>query len=415
MKPLLPLAVSALLLAHAAPRYAAAPPRAKIKINMVSFGDDIENKNWMPGYSHHERRYHTKESIETSLAKLKEKGASAIYWRLMWDGAPDDEIEKYSFRVQVEKDELRRQFVNTPYAWDPHELRWPVAVAHKLGMKIYAWIVPYNMGAPPGAYTELGIKPGLVHYPAVTITETQFPWMYSYLRKNPQYQLVDRTGKRYHYGVLEWGYPEARRYWTNIVQDIVGRYDVDGVYIDTRTECMAPDFADQFGFNDPVVDEYKRRYSVDIRTEDFDLEKWRALRGEYFTQLLRECSALIHAKGKLLSLGTARGDYVGFPLGNMRLEWKKWISERIIDELHLDEQGWAWGRHGYGYLTDPVTGRGLRPIDEMIRTDYGPLAKQHGVKLYFKPGLYPNQNDAWKERVAAMPEFDGVIERPNYK
>src|SRR5262245_29112887 len=289
MKPLLPLAVSALLLAHAAPHSAAGPSGAKTKINMISFGDDIENKNWMPGYSHHERRYHTKESIETSLAKLKEKGASAIYWRLMWDGAPDDEIEKYSFRVQVEKDELRRQFVNTPYAWDPHELRWPVAVAHKLGMKIYAWIVPYNMGAPPGAYAELGIKPGLVHYPAVTITETQFPWMYSYLRKNPQYQLVDRTGKRYHYGVLEWVYPEARRYWTTIVQDIVGRYDVDGVYIDTRTECMAPDFADQFGFNDPVVDEYKRRYSVDIRMEDFDLEKWRALRGEYFTHLLREC------------------------------------------------------------------------------------------------------------------------------
>ena len=382
---------------------------------MVSFGDDIENKNWMPGYSHHVQRYHTKESIEASMAKLKEKGASVIYWRLMWDGAPDDEIEKYSFRVQAEKDALRRQFVNTPYAWDPHELRWPVAVAHKLGMKIYAWIVPYNMGSPPGAYTELGIKPALVHYPAVTITETQFPWMYSYLRKNPQYQLVDRTGKRYHYGVLEWGYPEARRYWTNIVQDIVGRYDVDGVYIDTRTECMAPDFADQFGFNDPVVDEYKRRHGVDIRTEDFDLEKWRALRGEYLTQLLRECSALIHAKGKLLSMGTARGDYVGFPLGNMKLEWKKWITERIIDELHLDEQGWAWGRHGYGYLTDPVTGRNLRPIDEMIRTDYGPLAKQHGVKLYFKPGLYPNQDAAWKERVAAMPEFHGVIERPNYQ
>ena len=407
------LAALALLPAHRTS--SPATPPEKVKICMISFGDDIENKAWMPGFSQHQQRYHTRESFEPSFRKLKEKGTTVIYWRLFWDGAPDEEVEKYSLRVQMEKDRLRREFTDTPYAWDPHELRWPIAVAHKLGMKLYAWLVPYNMGAPPGAYAELGINPSPVHYPAVTIMETQFPWVYVFARKNPQYQLVDRTGRRYHYGVMEWAYPEARRYWTNIIQDVVGRYDVDGVYLDTRTECMAPDFADQFGFNDPVVEEYKRRHGADIRTQDFDLDQWRQLRGEYFTQFLREAAAVIHSKGKPLSLGTARGDYIGFPLGNMKLEWRKWISEKIVDELHLDEQGWAWGRHGYGYLTDPVTGRGLRPIDEMVRSDYGPLARRSGVKLYFKPGLYPSQDEAWKQRVAALPEFDGVIERPNYK
>ncbi len=82
-----------------------------------------------------------------------------------------------------------------------------------------------------------------------------------------------------------------------------------------RTECMAPDHADQFGFNQPIVDEFCRRYRVDILTQDFDLEAWRALRGEYFTLFLREISDVVHSKGKLLSLGTARGDYIGFPLG----------------------------------------------------------------------------------------------------
>src|SRR5262249_3797241 len=154
---------------------------------------------------------------------------SVIYWRLFWDGAPDDEVEKYSFRVQVEKDQLRRLFAGTPYAWDPHELRWPVAVAHRLGMQLYAWIVPYNMGAPPGARAELGIRPSPVRYPAVTIQETEFPWMYRFAREHPEYQLVDRNGRRHHYGVMEWAYPEARRYWTNLVQDIVTRYDVDGL------------------------------------------------------------------------------------------------------------------------------------------------------------------------------------------
>jgi hypothetical protein len=387
----------------------------KPKIAMISFGDDIEIKSYMPGSEHHQQRYHTKESFEESFQKLKQAGISAIYWRLFWDGAPDDEVEKYSFRVQAEKDQLRRQFAGTPYAWDPHELRLPIAVAHRLGMKLYAWIVPYNMGAPPGAYAELGIPPGPVRYPAVTIYETQFPWMYKFARENPQYQLVDRKGQRHHYGVMEWAYPEARRYWTSLIQDIMSRYDVDGLYMDTRTECMAPDYADQFGFNQPVADEFRRRYGVDILTQDFDLEAWRALRGEYFTLFLREISGIVHAKGKPLSLGTARGDYVGFPLGNMKLEWRKWITEKIIDELHLDEQGWAWGRHGYGYLTDPETGRGLTPVEEMVRQSYGPLCKESGVKLYFKPALYRTKDDAWKERVANRPEFSAVIVRPKYQ
>jgi len=396
---------------------AAALPAApdKLKITMISFGDDIEVKAYMPGNEHHQRRYHTKESFEESFQKLKDAGISVIYWRLFWDGAPDDEVEKYSFRVQVEKDQLRRQFADTPYAWDPHELRWPIAVAHRLGMKLYAWIVPYNMGAPPGAYAELGIRPGPVRYPAVTILETEFPWMYRFAREHPQYQLVDRNGRRHHYGVMEWAYPEARRYWTNLVQDIVTRYDVDGLYLDTRTECMAPDYADQFGFNPPVVEEYRRRYGVDMLTQDFDIEAWRALRGEYFTQFLSEISSVAHGRGKPLSLGTARGDYIGFPLGNMKLEWRKWIATKTIDELHLDEQGWAWGRHGYGYLTDPETGRGLAPIEEMVRRDYGPLCREHGVKLFFKPGLYRNKDDAWKEQTAQMPEFSGVILRPQYR
>ena len=75
-----------------------------------------------------------------------------------------------------------------------------------------------------------------------------------------------------------------------------------------------------------------------------------APRAKVNARLLRELSAVIHDQKKLLSLGTYRGDYIGFPLGNMKLEWRKWIQERIIDELHLDERGWAWGRHGYGYL-----------------------------------------------------------------
>ena len=376
----------------------------KAKVCIISFGDRLEDK---PQLDH--KRISTKDEIEQAIRKLKRLGFTAIYWRVLWEGHPLDQLDFYTSRIQREASELRAEFENTPYAWDPHELKWPAAVAHELGLKFYAWIVPYNGGAPPGSKAELGIQPYSYRYPHGAIYETQFPYQASFIRENRHYQLVDRTGERYHYGVLEWAYPEARRYWVDNVTRLLDGYDVDGIYMDTRTECMAADHADQFGFNQPVVEEYKRRHGVDIRTEDFDLEKWRQLRGEYFTQLLREISQVVHSRDKILALGTARGNYIGFPLGNMKLEWRRWIREKLIDVLHLDERGWAWGRHGYGYLTDPATGRGLRPFEEMIREDYGPHCRSHGVSLYFKPSLYPDKDEAWKQRVAQMAEFDGII------
>lgn len=401
--------VFAILFVFLTNNLSSASPKDKVKIAMLSIGDDIEKKTWIKNYK---QNYHTKAKIEESFQKLKDQGFTVIYWRMLWEGAPDSEIEKYSHRVQAETYQLKQEFENTPYAWDPHELRWPIEIARRLGIKFYAWVVPHNMGAPPGASAELGVEPNPIQYPYGTIYETQFPYMFKFARENPQYQLVDRKGKRYHYGVLEWAYPEARHYWVGLIKNIVENYDVDGIYMDTRTECMAPDFADQFGFNQPIVEEYRRRYSVDIRRQDFDLEKWRQLRGEYLSLFLKESAEVIHGKGKSFSLGTSRGDYIGFPLGNMKLEWRKWISERIIDELHLDEHGWAWGTHGFGYLTDSETERGLQPLEETVRSVYGPLCHKHGVKLYFKPSLYPGKDSEWKQRMRQMPEFDGSIERP---
>jgi hypothetical protein len=114
----------------------------------------------------------------------------------------------------------------------------------------------------------------------------------------------------------------------------------------------------------------------------------------------------------------------------MKLEWRRWISERIIDELLLDVHGWGWGPQGYGYMTDFATGRGLRPLDVMVREDYGPLCARHGVKLYFDCRPYRSRPIGeeccsgratpngvrypadWCAATARMGEFAGEVGRP---
>ena len=397
----------------------AQPGPQRDRIMPVSYGDWVESGDL----------FSSKEAIEQSFRFIKESGATDIYWRMLWEGHPIDRMVFFGNNLQARNWRLKQAFEGTPYAWNPHELAYPIEAAHKLGMKFYAWIVLYNEGAPPQAAGEYWYQS-----------------LFTYER--PEYLAVDRTGRRRNYGILEFAYPQARQYWVDEVQEILDKYPVDGIHIDTRTESPCPLWADEFGFNEPVVQEYLRRYGVDILKEDFDLEKWRSLRGEYLTLLLKEIAQRVHAQGGKLSLATSRGDYIGYPIGNIKLEWRKWMQERIIDSLYLDEHGWCWGPNRpaspgvlpsdveaiqpYGFMTDWPTERGLKPLDAAIREDYSPLARKHGVKLYFR--CYPYKArptskeccdhratstpkplpEGWCQRMAAMPEFDGIVEVAPY-
>jgi len=55
----------------------------------------------------------------------------------------------------------------------------------------------------------------------------------------------------------------------------------DGLFVCLRSQSRPADFADQFGFNQPIRDEYLKRYGRDIWIEDFDIARGRNLKGEY--------------------------------------------------------------------------------------------------------------------------------------
>ena len=385
----------------------------KSKILRISYGDWVEQNESL----------NTKDAIERTFEKVRAAGYTHVFWRLLWEGHGYDHMVVHSAELKTLHERLKSKLDGTPYAWDPHEIRWPIEVAHRLGLKFYASIVPYNEGAPPDRTL---VKPPL----GLGKNWYQSKLVYDH----PEYQAVDRTGKNYQYGILEWAYPEARRHWVEDVRQLVDKYDVDGIYMDTRTESPCPEYADEFGFNEPIVREYEKRYGVNILKEEFDLEKWRALRGEYFTQLLAEMGKVIRARGKVFHLGTARGDYLGYPIGNQKLDWRRWMQEKLIDELHLDEHGWCWGsdKQPYGYLTDFPTGRGLKPIEAAIREDYGPVARQFGIRLYlscspYRPRPYSEpccQNRAapnapappsnYCDSLRGLAEFAGTIERQTF-
>ena len=86
--------------------------------------------------------------------------------------------------------------------WDP--LAFAVAEAHKRGMQLHAWINPYR---------------------AKQSTPTLAPTHVAVL--HPDWAFVSGTAT-----LLNPGLPQVREYLTNVITDIVTRYDVDGIHFD---------------------------------------------------------------------------------------------------------------------------------------------------------------------------------------
>lgn len=90
-----------------------------------------------------------------------------------------------------------------PY-WDP--LQFMIDQAHSRGMELHAWLNPYRVTT---SKNEVLPKNHLFH-------------------KEPGRFVDYADGKKY----FDPGLPENRKFITDVVMDIIGRYDVDGIHFD---------------------------------------------------------------------------------------------------------------------------------------------------------------------------------------
>ena len=269
------------------------------------------------------------EAIDESFDAAKNSfGATRVLWRGLQE---EDYVRHQEFRP----DSL---WLYDVWQWSRHlslDLklnRHAVRSAHRRGMTIWGLTCLFEFGAEPKEAVYVAMEYG----PATSEDRLRI--------QHRDWIPIDRYGIRRQTGPLESAYPQARR---ALVDRLVGetlRYGYDGLMLLTYVENTDLWFEDEFGFNEPVVREFKRRYGVDISTQPFDVEAWRKLRGEYVTQLLRELSAALHAKGKKLGVAVDplrphhAQPWLGNPIptanaGSMTMDWQRWIREGIVDEI----------------------------------------------------------------------------------
>jgi hypothetical protein len=165
--------------------------------------------------------------------------------------------------------------------------------------------------------------------------------------------------------IMSPSFPETRKLWMTWVEAMLDS-GADG--IDIRPGSHHADFAwIEYGFEEPVRHEMLRQTGIDIwETDAFDYDLWRRIRGEGWTQFIREAAAVVHGRGKTLALHIdsffdgAPGTGGGL---NIVCDWRSWLNEGLADR---------------------VTGKSLWP-DAQFSREVLALAHAKGIPVTYAP------------------------------
>jgi hypothetical protein len=321
-------------------------------------------------------RLDTLESVGRRMTAWREElGAGLIHWH-----CTRDRIKGRYFAAAGHQHFFRAR--KPDVRWDDF-LQVP-RLAHGLGMAVLLYVSLFDEGWP---------------LPAKPVREVSFhnlmhgrheSWQTEFGGENPQYAVSDRTRRKRQRGVLSLAYPEVREHFIARYRSLLDEGEFDGLFVCLRSQSRPADFADEYGFNEPVRGDFQERYGRDIWSEDFDLQAWRDLLGDYLTRFLAEVRQSL-PRHFPLAVGVPRGRVLGPPLGNTSLEWQRWVRAGIVDHLVVDQNSskcpslWheLWPMHrGYGYLQNYLDGLNMKPLQEDLSVTYHPVFEGERAKLY---------------------------------
>ncbi|MBT3376261.1 MAG: hypothetical protein HN742_23685 [Lentisphaerae bacterium] len=284
---------------------------------------------------HHNLHYAAPVDSPQSVAEYfelvrKVYGAQRIYWR----GMQANLMHSHS----VTRPE---NFYIGDYAEMEHDIwhadgltdKSVVEEAHRQGLEIWGFGLGMDLGWFPVDDAAKGYGPSF--------------WQWKLLAAHPEWAPIDRYGIRRKSGPICYAYPEARKALVKLFAALTREAGYDGVIVHTYLENfqtrILKDEYDEFGFNAPIAAEYKRRYGIDILHEEFDRGKLSRLRGEYFTQFLRELRDTLKQQG--VKIGMMMGPlYPDYPSpwshnhhmivsGLVYFDRRTWIKEGLVDSF----------------------------------------------------------------------------------
>ncbi|MDD2709929.1 MAG: hypothetical protein PHV34_18250 [Verrucomicrobiae bacterium] len=203
---------------------------------------------------------------------------------------------------------------------------------------------------PPEEIIKAGHAVGMQVLVWLDLFDDWFPGHRSkFLDEHPHCQWTARDGKTYYRGIASYAWPEARAFRVAQAKELLA-LGADGIHCSTSSHARHhPNVhqLDYYGFETPVVDEYRRRHGIDLRTaKEFDREAWHVLKGEFMSKLYEELSALCHGSGKELWIGLQFGEqtflsanpyHSGNVVARYHNDWRGMVEKGIADAFILGD------------------------------------------------------------------------------
>lgn len=298
----------------------------------------------------------------------------------------------------------KRQVFHSKYAQVLEQMNLPavfITHGHRLGMKVILWI---------------------------DLFDDEYPGYHSkFLDAHPHCRWTSRDGD-YFYGVMSYAYAESRQFRMQMAGELLD-LGADGIHCSTSAHARHmyhPQQEDLYGFESPIVQEFRQRHGVNILENDaFDRQAWHDLKGEMMVRLYRELSQLCHSRGKEFWVGLQLGRHTHLSanpyfgdnvVARYTNHWQQMVNEGIADAFVLNDYELAsYGKDNayWQAKTDIVPAEGEDMFDWTAR-HYGPYCKDKtrlylfGEWLLGPPSKYDGVLAQWADRLLRNPEFAGI-------
>lgn len=257
--------------------------------------------------------YHYPDDVRAIIRNCAELGFNTVLWQVRGDGTA-----MYRSRIEPWSGEYNHR----DPGFDP--LAVAVEEAHKHGLRLEAWVnvMPGWRGPkPPPMQNQL-------HY-----THPEWFLHDSAGKRQPLSTLDPKTNKpTSFYVILNPCLPEVRRYITSVVEEIVTRYDVDGVHLDYVRYAWetTKNAAKLYPRDAKTLALYRRQTGKSPDDSPTDWDHWR------MNQLTRLVSDIRDVIERRRSGATLTAAVIADPARAFREHFQNapaWLSAGLVDAL----------------------------------------------------------------------------------
>ncbi|MBK7644500.1 MAG: family 10 glycosylhydrolase [Planctomycetes bacterium] len=320
--------------------------------------------------------YKTPTDIEKIAQSCEEAGCNTIIFQVRGNATA---FYKSSYEPWAE------QFNFTDPGFDPLEVA--LAAAHGRNLKLLAWVnvVPAWWGST---------KP------------TDSAQIYN---KKPEWAWYDKSGGRQpladkFYVSLNPCLPEVREYISNVIEDLVARYPIDGLHLDYMRFPNDPVGGTAKAADYPRDNQTVALFKADTnKSPDSDPAAWDQWRTEQVTKLVSDIRRTVNQYKPYLEISVAVGPVPEVAKSTHFQDVKTWMKEHLVDVVYpmnytrdpkvFDERVAQWKE--FAGRTPVVMG--VR-IDDDIETDRAQLASVlhafRGYSIFAYSSLFDSPNQA---------------------